>query len=51
MTLIPIVDGALGTAHKDLAKNLDDLGFRGIEKIPTTALLRSAKIFRRVLET
>ena len=52
ITVIPIVIGALGTLLKGLLKRLDDLEIRGqIETIQTTALLRSARILRRVLET
>ena len=50
--VIPIVIGALGTIPKGLEKSLDELEIRGrIETIQTTALLRSAGILRRVLET
>ena len=49
---IPIVIGALGTVTKGLTKGLEDLKIRGqVETIQTTALLRSARILRRVLET
>ena len=49
--VIPIVIGALGTIPKELVKGLDDLEIRGqVETIQTTALLRSARILRRVLE-
>ena len=52
VTIIPIVIGALGTVTKGLLKGLEDLevGSR-VETIQTTALLRTAKILRRVLET
>ena len=47
-----IVIGALGTVTKGLIKGLEDLEIRGrVETIQTTALLRSARILRRVLET
>ena len=47
-----IVIGALGTATKGLVNVLEDLEIRGREEnIQTTALLRSARILRRVLET
>ena len=50
--VIPFVVGALGTVPKCLEKRLEDLEIRGsIETIQTTALLHSARIFRRVLET
>ena len=52
VTVIPIVIGALGTVTKGLVKGLDNLEIEGqVEKIQTTALLRSARILRRVLET
>ena len=52
VTIIPIVTGAFGTVTKGLLKGLEDLegGGRG-ETIQTTALLRTARILRRVLET
>ena len=50
--VVPIVIGALGTVPKALGKNLGELDIRGrIETIQTTALLGSARIPRRVLET
>ena len=52
VTVILIVIGALGTVTKGLIKGLEDLEIRGkIETIQTTALLRWARILRRVLET
>ena len=52
MTVIPIVVGALGTVPKGLVKGLKDLEIRNqVETIQTTALLRLARILRRVLET
>ncbi len=52
MTVIPIVIGALGTVMKGLIKGLKDLEIRSrVDSIKTTALLRSARILRRVLET
>ena len=47
-----IVFGAFGTATKGLLKGLEDLevGDR-VDTIQTTALLRTARILRRVLET
>ena len=52
VTIIPIVIGAFGTVTKGLLKGLDDLEFGGrVETIQTTALLRTARILRRVLET
>ena len=51
-TIILIVIGAFGTVTKGLLKGLEDLevGDR-VEAIQATALLRTAKILRRVLET
>ena len=42
VTIIPIVTGAFGTVTKGLLK--------GLETIQTRALLRMARILRRVLE-
>ena len=52
VTIIPIVSGTFGTVTKGLLKGLEDLevGGRG-ETIQTTALLKTARILRRVLET
>ena len=52
VTTIPIVSGTFGTVTKGLLKGLEDLevGER-VETIQTTALLRTARILRRVLET
>ena len=52
VTIVPIGIGALGTVTKGLLKSLEDLevGER-VETIETTALLRTARILRRVLET
>ena len=52
VTIIPIVIGAFVTVTIGLLKGLEDLevGGRG-ETIQTTALLRTARILRRVLET
>ena len=54
--VIPILIGALSTVNKGLVQGLvhglEDLEIRGLmETIQTTALLRSARILRRVLET
>ena len=47
-----MVTGALGTVTKELVRELEDLEIRGrVETIQTIALLRSARILRRVLET
>ena len=52
VTIIPIVIGAFGTVTKELLKGLDDLEVGGrVETIQTTALLRTARILRRVRET
>ena len=52
VTIIPIVIGAFGTVPKGLLKGLEDLEVGGqVETIQTTALLRTARILRRVLET
>ena len=49
--VIPIVIGVLGTVTKGLVKGQEDLEIRGrVEIIQTTALLKSAKILRRVLD-
>ena len=52
VTIIPIVIGAFGTETKGLLKGLEDLEVGGrVETIQTTALLKTARILRRVLET
>ena len=52
VTVVLMVDGALGMVSKGLERNLEESKIRGrIETIQTTALLRSAKIQRKVLET
>ena len=52
VTIVPIVIGALKTITKGLLKGLEDLEIGGqTETIQTTALLRTARILRRVLET
>ena len=49
---ISMVIGALGTVTKGLELGLEDLQIRGrVETIQTRALLRSAWILRKVLET
>ena len=51
MTIIPIVIGAFGTVTKGLLKGLEDLEVGGLmETMITTALLRTTRILRRVLE-
>ena len=52
VTIMPIVIGALGTITKGLLKGLEDLEIGGrTETIQTAALLRTARILRRFLET
>ena len=52
VTIIPIVIGAFGTVTKGLLKGLEDLEVGGrVETIQTTALWKTARILRRVLET
>ena len=52
VTIVPIVIGALGTITKGLLKGLASLEVGGrVETIQTTALLRTARIMRRVPET
>ena len=52
VTFIPIIIGALDTVIKGLIKGLEDLEIKGrVETIQTTALLRSVRILRRVVET
>ena len=52
VTIVPIVIGTLRTITKGLLKCQEDLeiGIR-TETIQTTALLRTARILRRVLDT
>ena len=50
--MIPIVMCSLDTVTKGLVQELDDLDISGrVDTIQTTALLRSARILRRVLDT
>ena len=52
VTIVPIVIGAFGTITKRLLNGLEDLEVGGrVETIQMTALLRTARILRRVLET
>ena len=52
VTIVPIVIGALGSITKGLLKSLEDLEVGGrVETIQMTALLKTARIQRRVLET
>ena len=51
VTITPIVIGAFGTVTKGLLKGLEDLEVGGqVETIQNTALLRLARILRRVIE-
>ena len=51
VAFVPIVISALGTITKGLLKHLEDLEVGGqVDTIQTTALLRTARIQRRVLE-
>ena len=51
VTVIPILIGALGTVTKGLIQRLEDLEIRGrVETIQNTAILRSVRILRKVLE-
>ena len=50
VTILSIVIGAFGTITKGLLKGLEDLRVGGrVETIQMTALLRTARILRRVL--
>ena len=52
LTIVPIVIGALGTITKWLLKGLENLEVGGrVETIQTTALVRTARILWRVLES
>ena len=52
VTIVPTVIGALGTITKGLLKGLEDIEVgEQVETIQTTALLRTARILRRFLET
>ena len=52
VTILSIVIGAFGTVTKELLKGLENLEVGGrVETIKTTALLRTARILRRVLKT
>ena len=52
VTIVPIVIGAFGTVTKRLLKGLKGLEVGGrVETIQMTALLRTARILRSVLET
>ena len=52
VTIVPIVNGAFGTIPKGLLEGLEVLEVGGqVDPIQMTALLRPARILRRVLET
>ena len=52
LTIIPIVTGTFVTVTKELLTGLEDLEVNGqVETIQTTALLRTVRILRRVLDT
>ena len=52
VTIVPIVISAFSTITKGLLKGLEDLEVDGwVETLQMTALLRIARILRRVLET
>ena len=52
MTIVPIVTDAFGTVTIGLLKGLEYLEVGGwVEIIQTTAILKTARILRRVLET
>ena len=52
VTFIPIIIGALGTVTKGLVQGVEDLEIKvWMETIQTIALLRYARIPRKVLET
>ena len=51
-TIVPIMIGAFGTVTKGLLKGLEDLEVsKRVETIKMTALLKTARILRRVLES
>ena len=51
VTMIPVVIGALGIVTSGLIQGLEDVEIKGrIKTIQATALLRSARILRKVLE-
>ena len=52
VSIVPIVIGAFGSVTEGVLKGLEDLEVgRRVETIQTTALLKTARILRRVLET
>ena len=49
--IVPIVIAAFGTVTEGLIKGLEDLEVGGcVKTLQTTALLKTARILRRVLE-
>ena len=51
VTVIPVVNGALGMVPKRLLKRMEELEIEGrVENIQIIALLRAARISRRVLK-
>ena len=52
VTIVPVFIDAFGTVTKVLLKGLEDLeAGEGVDTIQTTALLRTARIQRRVSKT
>ena len=52
VTIIPFLSGAFGIVTKGFLMGLDDLEVWGcVETIQTTALLKTSRILKRVLET
>ena len=52
LTMVPVIVGVPGTVPKGLEKRMEEQEIRGkVEIVQITALLRSAWILRRVLET
>ena len=52
MTIVSIVIGAFGTVTIGLLNGMEDLEVGGrVETVQTKALLKTARILRRVLET
>ena len=52
VTIVPILIGVFGTITKRLLEGLEDLEIGGrVDTIQTTALQRTTRILRRVLET
>ena len=52
VTVVPIVIGILGTVTRGLVIELEDIEIKGRDEIiQTIALMRSAIILRKILET